>query len=272
MFPITDGSGRVVDIYGRWPGPGVKLGIPCDRFLSEVRHGVWNVQGFGDTDEVIICPSLFDALIFWNAGLRNVTCTFGPNALTEDHVTALRERGIRRVYLMVESIAPQLRAAGIECWQLYFPHGLDVDGYVRGCPDPSRGSTAILAEAVKVGAVAAPPSQPEQATVAEIQPKARWSKRPAVPMRLRLDDDQKLLAQILNHYCLAPGKPPRAWTICETGASGRARQSTAFASALPTRPWAASCPPRNPRRAGKSARLQQVGFFGIRATSTSTVA
>ena len=259
VFPITDDSGRVVDIYGRWPGPGIKLGIPCDRFLSEVRHGVWNLQGFGDTDEVIICPSLFDALIFWHAGLRNVTCTFGPNALTEDHVTALRQAAIRRVYLMAESIAPQLRAAGIECWQLYFPHGLDVDGYVRGCPDPSRSSDSDPCRGRQGWAQLRPRHpEPEQA----IQPEARWSKRPAVPMRLRLDDDQKLLAQILGHYCLALKETTEGLDYLRNRGITAGEAIDRFRIGFANKTLGRKLPTKQ-SKAGREirARLQQVGFF-----------
>ena len=88
VFPImaADGSGRVVDIYGRRLSQGLKPASPRHRHLSETRQGVWNIAAFAETDEVILCPSLFDGLTFWNAGYRNVSCTFGPEALTEDHL------------------------------------------------------------------------------------------------------------------------------------------------------------------------------------------
>ena len=76
VFPVTaaDGSGQVVDIYGRRVSRNP--GSPPHRHLSKLRQGVWNVEAFAGIDEIILCPSLFDALTFWSAGYRNVTCTF----------------------------------------------------------------------------------------------------------------------------------------------------------------------------------------------------
>ena len=86
--------------------------------LSDQRRGVWNVEAFQAGNEIILCPSLFDALTFWNAGYRNVTCTFGADALTDDHLAAFREFGIRRVLVTAAAIAPKLLAAGIDCYLL----------------------------------------------------------------------------------------------------------------------------------------------------------
>ena len=86
VFPITaaDGSGHVVDIYGRKTyGLRLRKGTPLDMHLSDERRGVWNVEALQAGDEVILCSSLFDALTFWNAGFRNVTCTFGADERQE---------------------------------------------------------------------------------------------------------------------------------------------------------------------------------------------
>src|SRR5262249_39677341 len=81
VFPITapDGSRRIVDVYGRkTSGLRLRKGTPLDMHLPGERRGVWNIEAFGATDEIILCPSLWDALTFWNHGYRNVTCMFGP--------------------------------------------------------------------------------------------------------------------------------------------------------------------------------------------------
>jgi hypothetical protein len=194
VFPITaaDGSGRVVDIYGRRLSQGMKRG-ERHRHLSEVRQGVWNIQAFADTDKIVLCPSLFDALTFWCAGRRNVTCTFGPDALTEDHLTAFRDFGIRRVLLMAESTAPRLLAAGIECHLLQFPHGEDANQYARKSHEPAQVLGAITAKAVRIGTPAV-----QAATVTATQPEAKASRPATTP--LCSDDDQTLLAQVIDFY------------------------------------------------------------------------
>ena len=69
-------------------------------------RGVWNIEAFQAGKEIIVCAGLWDALTFWNAGYRNVTCTFGADALTDDHLAAFREFGIRRVLVTAAEIAP----------------------------------------------------------------------------------------------------------------------------------------------------------------------
>ena len=110
-FPITtaDGTGQIVDIYGRKTNEHrLRKGTPLDMHLSDQRRGVWNVEGLAVSDQVILCSSLFDALTFWNAGYRYVTCTFGPDALTDDHMSAFREFGIRRVLLTAKPPCPEV--------------------------------------------------------------------------------------------------------------------------------------------------------------------
>ena len=116
VFPIhaPDGSGRVVDVYGRKIGHKLRAGTQMDMFLHKERQGVWNIQGFGVKDEVILCDNLFDALTLWSHGYRNVTCTFGE--LGEDHFAAFSEYSIRRVMTTSEQEAPKILAAGMDCF------------------------------------------------------------------------------------------------------------------------------------------------------------
>ena len=89
VFPITagDGTGRIVDMYGRKTRDDLRKGTPLDTYLGSERRGVWNVEAFTGTDEIIVCTSVFDGLLFWTHGYRNVTCTLGT--LTGDHLSAL---------------------------------------------------------------------------------------------------------------------------------------------------------------------------------------
>ena len=161
VFPITaaDGSGQVVNIYGRKTGDHLRKGTPLHMHLSEGR-GVWNVEAFHAGNEVILCAGLWDALTFWNAGYRNVTCTFGPDALTDDHLTAFREFGIRRVLLTEATIAPALLAAGIDCYHILLPLGVDVNAYALQSDDPSKALGAIIRRAEWIGKGQSPTSAP----------------------------------------------------------------------------------------------------------------
>ena len=101
-------------------------------------RGVWNIAALQAGDEIILCPSLFDALAYWNAGYRNVTCTFGPDALSEDHLAAFAQFGTRRVLAAAEAVVPKLLAAGIDCYLLALPMGVDANQYASQVTDPAE--------------------------------------------------------------------------------------------------------------------------------------
>ncbi len=137
-----------MDIYGR-KTLGTKLKKRCslDLHLNDRRQGIWNVEAFGATEEIILCPSVFDALTFWTHGYRNVTCLFGPDALTDDHLAAFQEFGIRRILTPCEAVCPRLLQAGLDCYLLKFPSGLDANGYALQVNDPAQALGAVLRKA-----------------------------------------------------------------------------------------------------------------------------
>jgi hypothetical protein len=154
VFPITaaDGSGAIVDIYGRKMQPqGLHKYCALELHLNDQRRGVWNVEALGASEEIILCPSLFDALTFWNHGYRNVTCCFGPEALTDDHLAAFQEFAIRRVLTPYENLAPRLLAAGLDCFLLKLPPGMDANTYALQSEDPAETLGAVLRKAEWLG-------------------------------------------------------------------------------------------------------------------------
>ncbi|MGA2259243.1 MAG: hypothetical protein ABSG53_31605, partial [Thermoguttaceae bacterium] len=164
VFPVmaADGSGQIVGIYGRKTRNDLHTGTPLHMHLSDQPHGVWNVEEFRAGGEIIVCPGLWDALTFWNAGYRNVTCTFGPDALTDDHLAAFCEFHILRALVISEAIAPKLLAAGIDCYHINLPPGIDVNAYALQSDDPAKALGAIIrrAEWLGKGQSPAPPIVP----------------------------------------------------------------------------------------------------------------
>lgn len=163
VFPIfaADGTGRIVDLYGRkLLGRRLRKGTPLDMYLHAERHGVWNIEAFTATDEIILCPSIFDALNFWCHGYRNVTCTFGPDAVTTDHLAACQEFKIRRVIVAAEGIVPRLLEAGLDCYQLRLPHGTEVGSFAQQVEKPGEALGDLLrgAEWLGKGTAPAPPA------------------------------------------------------------------------------------------------------------------
>lgn len=150
-FPITaaDGSGQIVDLYGRKTNDNLRKGTPLHMHLSGQCQGVWNIEPLAATEEIILCSSLFDALTFWNAGYRNVTCAFG--AKITDHLAACAEFGIKRVMLTSASVAPVLLAAGLDCYLLKLPSGMGVNQYALHVAAPPQALGEVIRKAELLG-------------------------------------------------------------------------------------------------------------------------
>lgn len=148
--PAADGSGRVVNVYGRKVLDGhLRKGTALHTRLSD--RGVWNVEAFPGAGEVVLCGGLWDALTFWTHGYRNVTTMFGPDALTDDLLAALAEFSVCRVLTTSEAVTGKLLAAGVETFLIRLPIGLDVNAYARQVSDPADALGALVRKAEWVG-------------------------------------------------------------------------------------------------------------------------
>lgn len=155
VLPVyaADGTRRIVDLYGRKIlGSRLRKGTPLHMHMAEQRGGVWNLESFsGRGGEMIVCPSIFDALMFWCHGFRNVTCIFGHEAISEDHMAAFREFNIKRVMTPCKAITPMLLEAGIDCYLLKFPTGLDANSYGLQLNDVAAALSAVIRKAEWIG-------------------------------------------------------------------------------------------------------------------------
>ena len=146
-FPLlaADGSGRIVDIYGRkMQGEHLRKGTPIHLHLNDSKAGVWNIEAFAATEEMVLCSGLWDALTFWGHGYRYATCMFGEDALTDDMLAALAEFNIKRVLTPCRAVVPKLLAAGLEVFVFQTPHGLDVNAFARQTNDPADALGGLL--------------------------------------------------------------------------------------------------------------------------------
>ena len=204
-FPITSGDGtrQIVDMYGRKIlGTKLRKGTPLHTYLGKDRHGVWNVEAFGATEEIILLPSLFDALTFWNHDYRNVTCMFGNDGLTDDHFSAFREFNIKRILTPCESVTNRLLEAGFDCFLLRFPSGMDANAYARQSEDTGQTLGAVLrnAEWIGKGAEATRPIIPPIPT--PIKEKPEEDDAIAVPLvdleEGFIDEDEELESEVAD--------------------------------------------------------------------------
>jgi DNA primase catalytic core len=126
VFPLLDAnSNRCVGLYARHIEEKQHL------YLSGKRRGVFNPAGAKETEEVILTESVIDALALWSIGIRNVTCAYGVNGLTDEIINHLSESRIKRVCLMLDAddtgreaapkLAEKLSAIGIESRAVILP-------------------------------------------------------------------------------------------------------------------------------------------------------
>ena len=137
VFPICDENGLVTEIYGRKANENQKNGV-YHLYLPGPHRGIWNPLCLKSPD-IILTESVIDALTFWVNGLRNVTCIYGTEGFTDNHLDAFKANQTQRIYLAydrdkagdraVERHAPRLEAIGIECFRIRFPSGMDANEY-----------------------------------------------------------------------------------------------------------------------------------------------
>jgi len=134
VFPLLDAnSNQAVGLYARHTDKKQHL------YLAGKRRGVFNPAGAKETEEIILTESVIDALSLWSLGIRNVTCAYGVNGLTEEIINHLSESRIKKVTLMldsdatgkeaVEKFSEKLSAIGIESRSIELP-GKDASEFV----------------------------------------------------------------------------------------------------------------------------------------------
>ena len=119
VFPLVDaGTQKPAGLYARHTDKQQHL------YLAGKRRGVFNPSGAKEADEIVLAESVIDALALWSIGVRNVTCAYGVNGLTDEILDHLSESRIRRAVLMLDAdetgreatlkFAEKLSAIGIE--------------------------------------------------------------------------------------------------------------------------------------------------------------
>jgi DNA primase catalytic core len=166
VVPVFDEEGRVTELYGRKVTPNLRPGTPLHLYLPGPHRGVWNVEALQAHKEVILCEALLDALTFWCAGFRNVTASYGIEGFTDDHWSALKRYGTERVLLAydrdeageraAEKLARQLLDAGIGCYRIQLPKGMDVNEYAQKVQPAAKSLELVIRKAVWLGKGKAP--------------------------------------------------------------------------------------------------------------------
>ena len=204
IVPIRDLDGHVVQMYGRKVTSRLRKGTPLHLYLPGSRNCVFHPEALVSSDEVILAESILDALTFWCAGFRNVTCAFGVHGFTDALHEALLAHGTRRLFLAYDrdeqgdaaagKLAENLIAEGIECWRVLFPRGMDANEYALKVQPTTRSLDLVLRKAEWMGKGEAPsvlvpaepsPVRPRRAPRARHRPRqrSRPSPRPELSPR-----------------------------------------------------------------------------------------
>jgi DNA primase len=182
VFPIFSLAGEVLGMYGRKITPGLREGTPLHLYLPGPHRGVFNEEALVVSKEIILCESIIDALTFWCAGFRNVTCSYGVNGFTDDHKAAFQKHGTRSVWIAydrdeagdaaAERLKEELDKLGITSHRVLFPKGLDANEYARKVTPAEQSLAVLLNKAEWWGAVKKRPAAKEKASTPEPMPEA----------------------------------------------------------------------------------------------------
>ncbi len=169
VIPVLDAHGDVTEIYGRKITPNLRAGTPLHLYLPGPHRGLWNSEAVQASKEIILCEALIDAMTFWCAGYRNVTAAYGVEGFTADHLAALQQAGTERVLIAydrdaagdaaAEKLATKLMAAGIACYRIHFPKGMDANVYALQVQPATKALGLVIRKAVWLGE-GQPPARP----------------------------------------------------------------------------------------------------------------
>jgi len=179
IVPVFDEQDNVQEVYGRKLLDNLRSGTPKHLYLPGPHVGVWNIGALAASKEIILCEALIDALTFWCAGYRNVTSAYGIEGFTEDHLAAFKRYGTERVLIAYDrddagergaaKVSELLMAAGIECFRIQFPKGMDANGYALKVSPAQKSLGLAIRKAVWLGSGQAP-AQPEGAPLMASEP------------------------------------------------------------------------------------------------------
>jgi len=183
IVPVCDEQGDIQEVYGRKIRDDLRKGTPKHLYLPEEcragSRGVFNIAALQAHKEIILCEALIDALTFWCAGYRNVTSAYGIEGFTDDHLAAFKAHGTQRVLIAYDrdepgergaaKVSELLMAAGIECFRIQFPKGMDANEYACKVQPATKSLGVAIRKAVWLGKGKSP-AQPEAKPVTVLPP------------------------------------------------------------------------------------------------------
>lgn len=132
------------------------------------------------SEEIILCESLIDALTFWCAGYRHVTASFGTGGFTDEILQAFCDHKVKRVLIAydrdaagneaADKLAVRLQSAGMDCYRVLFPGGMDANQYAREVQPAPKSLGLLLKSAQWMGKGTPQPEPPAPTCVDDTPP------------------------------------------------------------------------------------------------------
>jgi DNA primase len=164
VVPVLDEHGQVKEMYGRKISNKHRDDVPLHMYLRanpSRGRGVFNVAALQASKEIILCESIIDALTFWCAGFRNVTCSYGVEGFTDELMQAFKAYDVARVLIAydrdeagdkaAEKLAGRLMSEGIECYRVVFPKSMDANEYALKVQPAAKSLGLLIRQAQWLG-------------------------------------------------------------------------------------------------------------------------
>ena len=166
-IPLFDEAGNVAGMYGRRIETHLPADAPRHLYLPGPHRGVLNLPAFKESKEMILCEAPIDALTFFRWGFRNVTTSYGVEGFTEELLRAFVSNAIARCFIAYDrddagdrgarKVAEKLMVAGVECYRVLFPKGMDVNEVALRMVPADKTLGHFLRTAEWMGGGAPPP-------------------------------------------------------------------------------------------------------------------
>jgi DNA primase len=182
VAPVMDENGVITEVYGR-KLLGKRLRKDCAQhlYLPGPHEGIWNARAVKQSQEIILCESLIDAMTFWVNGFRNVTTSYGTAGFTDELLALLVESGVEKVLIAydrdeagnvaAEKLAQRLNENGMDAYRVLFPKGMDANEYALQVKPAPKSLGLALRKAEWMGSAKNKP-EPNGVSEPAIQPEA----------------------------------------------------------------------------------------------------
>jgi DNA primase len=195
VIPVINEQGVITEVYGRkLLGNRLRKGTAQHLYLPGPHQGVWNSEALRHHDEIILCESLIDAMTFWVNGFKNVTTSYGTAGFTQEHLAVFKQHNVKRVLIAYDrdeagntasdKLAKQLTQAGIDCFRLLFPKGMDANDYACKVQPARKSLSLVVRKAEWMG-----DAQGCASVAGGRKPGATQGKSPAITTSMPVDVD-----------------------------------------------------------------------------------